>query len=50
MKQELFANGSYLCYDDYQIEKNPDLVSFLKSDILKEIAETFEKKIIVVLG
>ncbi|MDD3144809.1 MAG: NAD(+)/NADH kinase [Candidatus Gracilibacteria bacterium] len=43
-------NGSIIYYDDYKIEENKELKDFLESSYLKEIINSFEEKIIVVLG
>lgn len=49
MKQ-VEQNWSIICYDNYKIEENKELKDFLESSYLKEIINSFEEKIIVVLG
>lgn len=49
MKQ-IEIHGSFICYDDYHLEEKKELVAFLKCDYLKQIINSFEDKVIVVLG
>jgi len=49
MKQIEF-NKNIVYFDDYKIEENPSLRDFLKSDLLRELIDSFKEKIIVVLG
>lgn len=49
MKQ-IERNGSFICYDDYNLEEKKELVEFLNWDYLKQTIDSFDSKIIVVLG
>lgn len=49
MKQ-IDINGSFVCYDDYHLEEKQELVAFLQSKYLRQIVNSFEEKVIVVLG
>lgn len=48
--KHLEIDGNFVCYDDYHLEEKKELVSFLEWDYLKQIIDSFEDKIIVVLG
>lgn len=49
MKQ-IEIHWSFICYDDYHLEEKKELVDFLECDYLKQIVDSFEEKVIVVLG
>jgi hypothetical protein len=49
MKQ-IEINGNFVCYDDYHLEEKKELLNFLECDYLQQIINSFDKKVIIVLG